>query len=126
MLAENLFEKYKIDEDRFNGYFPSIGEFAAGLNNEIHPPRAAIFNLKTAALFLCLRARKERPVITKPREKTREELTAEMREGKKNIQQHKFINCRDFRQIDGSFQFPLKSLRSLKRWQRVPGIRHFL
>ena len=88
MLAENLFEKYKIDEDRFNGYFPSIGEFAAGLNNEIHPPRAAIFNLKTAALFLCLRARKERPAITKPREKPRKELTAEMEENERKIRQY--------------------------------------
>ena len=44
MLAENLFEKYKIDEDRFNGYFPSIGEFAAGLNNEyIH--REQLFSI---------------------------------------------------------------------------------
>ena len=41
---------------------------------------------KTAALFLSM-SRKERPTMTKPREKTREELQAEIEDGKKKIRQ---------------------------------------
>jgi hypothetical protein len=38
-------------------------------------------------LFFSLTSRKERPPMTKPREKTREELTAEIEGGKKKIRQ---------------------------------------
>ena len=40
-------------------------------------------------LFFVPIRRKERPPMTKPREKTREEVTAEIEDGKKKIRQHK-------------------------------------
>ena len=43
--------------------------------------------IDATAPFSMPTSRKERPAMTKPREKTREELTAEIEEGKKKIRQ---------------------------------------
>ena len=40
-----------IEETKIKYHFSFIGEFTANLDNKTHQPRAAIFNLKTAALF---------------------------------------------------------------------------
>ena len=47
----------------------------------------AAFFIQKRLLFSMPMSRKERPTMTKPREKTREELQAEIEDGKKKIRQ---------------------------------------
>ena len=72
--------KFKENIDSYN--FPFIKQHTVKLNK----PTTRVAE-KIDCPFSMPTGRKERPAMTKPREKTREELTAEIEESKKKIRQ---------------------------------------
>ena len=72
--------KFKENIDSYN--FPFIKQHTVKLNK----PTTRVAE-KIDCPFSMPTGRKERPAMTKPREKTREELTAEIEDGKKKIRQ---------------------------------------
>ena len=66
-----------IEETKIKCHFSCIGKFTASLDNKTHPQRAAIFNMKTAALFHAVRQKGTPSHDETEGENPREELTGE-------------------------------------------------